>query len=422
MTLKFSRFNILKETEGNACLLFNTKTQALVELDEQGRQSYAGLDPSSVFGSSFTELGFWIEDEDDEIMELIYENRLAMFDQQFIRIVVKLTDDCNFRCPYCYQEHKKRTMGQEQIRAVYQFMRKLHEQRERKFVITYFGGEPLLNLDAILQLEALLDESGIPHTGNISTNGFLLKESVIEKLKGTRIRDVQITLDGPQEIHDRSRVLADGRGTFEEVLQGIQALSKENRFSVILRCNLSPVNEPYIHELLDFLRGQGLIRKHIFVLFNETMDYTGTDSPLFYNSREAYAAAYLEIQKKLLEIGQPLPRHGRTNTFCSMYPSGAYTISPALEIEACTSDEALLGRIDSDGNVHYFRSFYDKMLNPLYAREACMACKVLPMCMGGCMLLHKLGRENCIAQKYIIEDLLPLYQLSNEKYGEDNLP
>ena len=57
----------------------------------------------------------------------------------------------------------------------------------------------------------------------VVTNGFDV-EAFLPLLSKTGVREVQVTLDGPPEIHDRRRVLHNGLGTFARVAAGIDAL------------------------------------------------------------------------------------------------------------------------------------------------------------------------------------------------------
>jgi len=107
--------------------------------------------------------------------------------------------------------------------------------------ICFSGGEPLLRND----LGKIIDYA---HKKNISyidinSNGALVKEK-IEEIKG--IRTLCLTLDGPEEIHDRLR----GEGTYRKVLEAAH-IAKKNKIIVYFRTVLTKLNLKYIDNILN---------------------------------------------------------------------------------------------------------------------------------------------------------------------------
>jgi len=65
---------------------------------------------------------------------------------------------------------------------------------------------------------------------------------------------VQVTLDGPPEVHDRRRPLANGRGTFNQILENLIVLGGlAPQVHVALRVNFDKTNFMYVPQLLDIL-------------------------------------------------------------------------------------------------------------------------------------------------------------------------
>lgn len=100
-----------------------------------------------------------------------------------------MTDACNFRCPYCYQEHEKTFLDSEKRKIIKKFLREKSNGKEKVYV-HFFGGEPLLNVDGILDIDAYLKQLGIDYSASITTNAYLLNSDVLEKLCNTNIRSV----------------------------------------------------------------------------------------------------------------------------------------------------------------------------------------------------------------------------------------
>jgi uncharacterized protein len=140
------------------------------------------------------------------------------------------TYQCNLRCSYCFQDHMRtkpehahllRTMSREMALRITRSMDSidaLHPkaagQRRR---ITLFGGEPLLaeNRPFVewwmreLQAAAPCDIAAVSNATEL--------EAYADLLGSDGIYHIQITIDGPPEVHDRRRIYADGSGSFAAI-------------------------------------------------------------------------------------------------------------------------------------------------------------------------------------------------------------
>lgn len=133
-----------------------------------------------------------------------------------LNFIIMPTDDCNFRCPYCYEDHIKRNMTIEYMDKIALFVDK-NIDRFRGLKVEWFGGEPLLQLESIYYLTERLikicNAHKKPFLSGMTTNAYLLTRDVFEKLRKLRFLGYQITLDGLAETHDKQRYLVDGRGS-----------------------------------------------------------------------------------------------------------------------------------------------------------------------------------------------------------------
>ena len=89
----------------------------------------------------------------------------------------------------------------------------------RRLVLTFFGGEPLLNVPAMFEIAGRSSKHaasrGVTQLVNIITNGLLLTPRVVERMLPLGLTGVKVTLDGDRETHDRMRPLRGGQGTFD---------------------------------------------------------------------------------------------------------------------------------------------------------------------------------------------------------------
>jgi radical SAM protein with 4Fe4S-binding SPASM domain len=118
----------------------------------------------------------------------------------------------------------------------------------------YFGGaEPFLRRD-FLAILAHVKRRGL--SVSFTTNGTLLNQATVETLVELGVNDLNVSLDGPEEVHDQRR----GRGTFRKVLANLQRLlecrNRQQRKSprVTINITLSPLVVGRLKETIDTIR------------------------------------------------------------------------------------------------------------------------------------------------------------------------
>ncbi len=178
---------------------------------------------------------------EDEIRSALVSFKELLNDTLLLTIMP--TEACNFRCPYCYEDHRPVTMGRE---TATQLQKYIAEQAShfRYVRINWFGGEPTLCKDTLLETNTLVQElqKSYPFqfTSSMTTNGYLLDLNSFKQYYAAGITDYQITLDGWD--HDKTRPHVSGEGTLETILGNLTALASlpadEYAFHVILRRNI----------------------------------------------------------------------------------------------------------------------------------------------------------------------------------------
>lgn len=232
----------------------------------------------SPFKNKFIKTNFAIEDVDlsskeidvlksykiisDKKEESFIEYELTqLYNNDLLNLVIMPNHDCNFKCSYCYQRKKIEYMDNATVESILNLINK-QLFNHRHLHITWFGGEPSLSLDIIEKVnsEAILAarKQGKIFTSSMTTNGYLLNNKNFQKLLGLNVRSFQITIDGIKEIHDKQRVLKNGKGTFERIISNIETmkLSNSNFFNVVIRCNVNKLKTiidfyNYISQVID---------------------------------------------------------------------------------------------------------------------------------------------------------------------------
>ncbi|MGC1120720.1 MAG: radical SAM protein [Candidatus Methanofastidiosia archaeon] len=176
---------------------------------------------------------------------------------------IAVTYDCNLRCPYCYEVWVKTpqmmnmAMDEYKVDRAFTAMEELNAQCPGEKSLTLTGGEPLMmkNADIVRYILRKGDDLGYKFT--LFTNGVEL-HSFLPEISSLNIEFVQITLDGPQPVHDQRRVSRSGKGTFNTIVKNIEK-AREMGITLLVRTNSDPEVLSRIDELAQFYRERGWI-------------------------------------------------------------------------------------------------------------------------------------------------------------------
>jgi uncharacterized protein len=271
-----SAFNVRVPLANGEVFLMNTLTdaQAVVSddvvalLDRLG----AGTTPESAVVRDEREAletlaknGFLVRHLSSERAAL--ESHFAAFreDASQLRVTILTTLQCNFACDYCYQgEHgdagspaEKMSIGTA-TRVAAWIARQVEEVKPGRLVLTFFGGEPLLNVPAMFEIAGRSSKHaasrGVTQLVNIITNGLLLTPQVVEIMMPLGLTGVKVTLDGDRETHDRMRPLRGGQGTFDRIIENVRRVAP--LVPVTIGGNFDMETAGRYPVLLDFLKEQ----------------------------------------------------------------------------------------------------------------------------------------------------------------------
>lgn len=157
-------------------------------------------------------------------------------DSKLRHLILTVTERCNLRCRYCLhgaglewvRPHGRRDMGSETAKkALRYFLDRADPQRQP--VVSFYGGEPLLVPGLIRQVVT----AGRTHTRGdeilfaIDTNGFELSAETVSLIQEQEIH-LQVSLDGPRQIHDRHRRDTRGQPSFDLIMANLDRLLTSN--------------------------------------------------------------------------------------------------------------------------------------------------------------------------------------------------
>lgn len=342
------------------------------------------------------------------------------------------TYTCNLGCSYCYQDKKSGSMSDEISDLTFRHIcNSLNYPRPlQDLVVTWYGGEPMLEFNRILQLGARIQEHCARHEINydshIVTNGVYLTPERVTELSTIGVTTVQVTIDGSKDDHDIRRPLKNPKivgSSFDAALAGIE--SALGNLSVAIRVNLDPTNISGTLQLLEDIERRGWFkethtRRSIKMSFAYTSNFSGLScrdlihEPLTIVN---FAKAELRLYKKLLRMGiDQLPYPTPRDYLCGAVDDNAIIIDCFGDLYKCWLD---VGRNErSHGTVgepinflhHSFQKWasYEPTNN-----KDCRNCDYLPLCMSKCpaeaMETENQADNVCDRWKYTLEETLKLH-------------
>lgn len=337
-----------------------------------------------------------------------YERHALCFDTSRLGLTICPTLRCNFRCPYCFEASQAdgATMTPETVERLLAFIASYEDARSLS--LAWYGGEPTLAWEVIEDVTTRVQALDIEYAGaGLVTNGYILTAEKIARLGDLQITSIQITLDGPPEVHDARRVLAGGAPTYARILENVAALVESPyEGACAIRVNVDK------HNLEGFLE----LRAELLARFEGTKlsVYAGHVNTSLGHSYDHACSLDLddwaEFTFDLYRAGGLVP-HGR------FYPAGdlhgicvatchnGFVVGPSGELYKCWEDvgkpEMVIGDVTAEEPIT------DPGLRALYALGTdayddpeCLACAVLPICGGGCankrLRAKRLGEEGLL--------------------------
>lgn len=157
-------------------------------------------------------------------------------------LVLNVTNKCNLSCTYCYEygedkigegqgQNGKARMDDKTARDSIDFLMRSSGDRPQ-VSITFFGGETLLNFDAIRSATEYAEEQAQKLAKRVhyslTTNATLLTEDIVDFLTKHRF-GITVSIDGDRDEQDRHRQFKSGKGSFEVIEPRIRHLLATNK-------------------------------------------------------------------------------------------------------------------------------------------------------------------------------------------------
>ncbi|KNF07894.1 hypothetical protein CLPU_11c00630 [Gottschalkia purinilytica] len=445
--MKKSKYNKIWTMDNGVKIAFNSMSCALAEIDDSFMEIYNNIENISVSQldedkkqllNQMEEGHYIIDDELDELKQIKFRHYKGKYENNGLGLTIAPTLACNFKCPYCYETPDPKIMNESVQNAIINMVDE-SMKRSDSLDITWYGGEPLLAKDIIWSLSKRMIEVCKSHDANYSaymvSNGYLFKDfkdEDFDKLIEYKITAMQITLDGPPEVHNKRRILHNDGETFDIILNSIKRL-KAKGINVNLRINIDKTNIDTVSKLLDILVENDL--RDMSVSFGQVTAYTEVCSSISGNclNTKEYAEWNLEFQKALIDRGFSATRYpyypGIKANYCCADQINAFVVDPNGFMYKCWNNVGIHGEavgnvkeiFDEDISIKYMINHAKWLTNTPFEKQNCNGCFLLPICMGGCphVSLEK-NSHDCEKWIYNLDKILEYtYDIKSEEVVEE---
>jgi uncharacterized protein len=436
-----SIYNFRVPVEGGA-LLYNSRTGNVLKVN--GQDSDALLDlltgppkhishdhlPSES-AAILLNKEFLVAQEFDELREIRLAFARARHETPMV-VTITTTMDCNLGCYYCYESRTGDYLKANDARDLAEsIVGRARSAGRHKLHIDWYGGEPLLNIDFMEAFatifQPLCDDNNIRHEASIISNGTNWPSNPVDFVLRHKIRQVQISLDGLRENHNKRRRFRNAvergfRSSFDEAIALIDKLFRHVRVDV--RLNLDRRNLPDVSGLVQLFRDKKWFEGPFPVVVQPARLGSYTEKSAFMRSYELAADEFDRARTEIRRLvggeatveeaespdGFPSPRR----SVCAALAKDSFVIGADYLEYRCGLQvgerHRSPGPIRSAGSFHGIPIAVEQAGGESTDREwwerfdpttlsTCARCSFLPVCWGGCPKKHLEKDGHAIAEQ-----------------------
>lgn len=422
LKIKSSMYNFLypyKENNNSEVIIYNARTGSLATLDEEDFKMYSNFinDKIEIDNEDFRKNlilgGFFLPYDLDELEMIRFNMMQSRFKTDNFVLTLAPTMDCNFACIYCYEKNsiKKLHMVEEVQEKVVELLES-NIKSVSNVHIAWYGGEPTLAFNIVKSLSKrfidICNNNNVTYSSNLVTNGYNLSKDIANSLEECNINSIQVTLDGPRDIHNKRRPLLCGQGTFDKIISNLKhCIGKVG--NIAIRINTDIDNEARINEVIHELEINGLLNP-----VNPYLGFVDAINEVYVKDKcmtvEMYSKKSLSFMKNNnLDLIKVYPRV--IGNYCGADNINSFVIDPKGDVYKCWNDIGIkdnsVGNIlEKDAIATNLTRYLNYMSYDPTMDKKCVKCNLLPICMGGCPHKRITGLDGCCDQKFTLQDYI----------------
>ena len=408
-TFKYDSLFIALDVESGAVHCVDETAFAILEAMERGIPRAEALELAAErFGESAA------NEVMQELIELECERVLGApevvvpvpTDSPVKSMCLNVAHDCNLRCRYCFASEggygeKRALMSAETGKKALEFLME-HSGGRHNLEVDFFGGEPMMNIDVVKELTAYGRELEKKYDKKIAftitTNCVIMDDETVEFFD-REMKNVVISVDGRKEVHDAMRPTANGKGSFDIVMNNAKKLGlarQKAEKEYYIRGTFTNKNLDFDRDVL-FLADEGFEQISIEPAVLEKgspYELTERELPEIFDRYDRLAKEFYERRKNGkwfnffhfmidLEDGPCVAKRlkgcGAGSEYVAVTPSGdIYPCHQFVGDEKFKMGSVLTGEIDENKR-EYYRGC------TVRTKPACSKCWAKYYCSGGCL-------------------------------------
>ncbi len=406
--MEYSKHNIFsKISNSESYYLVNVLSGNADILEPSEAKKY--IDNKISNTQEYIDKGYLVDEKEEE---KLYKKKYLDFiderDNDEVQLFFTPWYTCNFNCSYCFQDEYTNANDNVEDAVIDAFFNYVDKQfAHRKKYITIFGGEPFLNTPAKKASIKKVIEGANARKLDIAvvTNGYHITD-FIDILKTARVREIQVTVDGTQQVHDSRRMLKGGEGSFNRIAEGVSLLL-ENNIPVNMRMIVDKDNVNNLPYLARFAIEKGWTNSPLFKTAlgrNYELHHCQTNNTRLFKRIEMYQEIYeiikkypevLEFHKPAFSIAKFIFENGELPSPLFDSCSGTKTewaFDYSGRIYSCTATVGNIG--DELGTFYPEINLKEDLIEEWEERDVlaiseCSSCSVRLACGGGCAAIAK---------------------------------
>lgn len=349
----------------------------------------------------------------------------------YATFMINVSQRCNLTCPYCYVnkglfDYEKKPIPRMRAETADQIVDRIYQLFPglRTYGYHFYGGEPLMNFDAIRRVVAAAEtkalQTGTKADYHVTTNGTLLSHEIADFMDVHRFT-VYFSIDGDQETHNELRRYVNNKGSYRDVERNLAYLKTRPGVHLI---GSSVIRKGFpLRRAMDLLEIHGARQckaERARLPDGASLSLKADEHEGYLKDIEGLVDHYIEnlssgrkpmdfrLSSKILQLMVKV----RRNFFC---PAGErmFGISAEGEIYPCAlhvgRPQSKLGDVLVGIDTDRLRAFRTKF--SWEGQTNCRICWTRHLCGGGCSaMVDRFGHENCQSLRAESEAAIAIYQ------------